>query len=201
MKSIRLLAAAAALTAAGVAQAAIPIATTVTVNGATSGNPAFLNDGIFPADGTSYLTGTAHSFSSSTLFVFSFGDAIAIDGFKLNVDHNDNYIVTFYGIGETLTRTLLGTDGAMSFGTETFTSNPAYGGRYVSTLAFPAFTATRATIRATGGDGFYAIGEAQFFAAQAAAVPEPASWALMLAGFGLLGGGLRMQPRARIRFA
>ena len=32
-------------------------------------------------------------------------------------------------------------------------------------------------------------------------VPEPASWALMLGGFGMIGGALRSQKRASIRFA
>ena len=33
------------------------------------------------------------------------------------------------------------------------------------------------------------------------AVPEPAAWAMMLGGFGLIGGVLRQQRRAKIRFA
>ncbi|MBT2188351.1 PEPxxWA-CTERM sorting domain-containing protein [Sphingobium sp. H33] len=32
-------------------------------------------------------------------------------------------------------------------------------------------------------------------------VPEPASWALMLAGFGALGAALRRRPRLALRFA
>ena len=34
-----------------------------------------------------------------------------------------------------------------------------------------------------------------------AAVPEPASWALMVGGFGLLGGAMRRRSNARVRFA
>jgi hypothetical protein len=33
------------------------------------------------------------------------------------------------------------------------------------------------------------------------AVPEPASWALMLGGFGAIGGALRVRKRATVRFA
>jgi hypothetical protein len=36
--------------------------------------------------------------------------------------------------------------------------------------------------------------------AAAAAVPEPASWALMLSGFGLMGGALRRQRKAKVSF-
>jgi len=33
------------------------------------------------------------------------------------------------------------------------------------------------------------------------AVPEPASWAMMLGGFGAVGGAMRARRRTRIRFA
>ncbi len=35
----------------------------------------------------------------------------------------------------------------------------------------------------------------------AGVVPEPAAWALMIAGFGLVGAGMRRQQRASLRFA
>jgi hypothetical protein len=34
-----------------------------------------------------------------------------------------------------------------------------------------------------------------------AAVPEPASWAMMIAGFGLIGGALRRRPEVRVGYA
>jgi hypothetical protein len=37
--------------------------------------------------------------------------------------------------------------------------------------------------------------------ADAAPAPEPASWVMMLGGFGLIGGALRHQRRARVHFA
>lgn len=201
MRPIRLLAAAAALTTAGVAQAAVPIATTVTANGAYQGNIAYLNDGIFPANGSHYQDGTVFNFAASTVFNFAFDSAQTIAGFKLHADNNDDYIVTLYGVGETLTRTILASHGIMGFGTETFTSDPALGGTYVAALSFTPFVATRATVQARAGDGFYSIGEAQFFAAPAAgAVPEPATWAMMLMGFGLLGAIQRRTRGLRIRY-
>jgi len=39
------------------------------------------------------------------------------------------------------------------------------------------------------------------YAGEIAAVPEPASWALMVSGFGLLGAALRRRPSTRVRFA
>ena len=38
-------------------------------------------------------------------------------------------------------------------------------------------------------------------AGPAGAVPEPASWALMLGGFGMVGGAMRSRKRAGVRFA
>jgi len=35
---------------------------------------------------------------------------------------------------------------------------------------------------------------------QAGAVPEPASWALMLGGFGAIGTAMRRRPRAAVSF-
>lgn len=43
-----------------------------------------------------------------------------------------------------------------------------------------------------------AIGEVAF---RAAAVPEPASWAMMLGGFGVVGGALRSRRKTSVRFA
>jgi len=34
-----------------------------------------------------------------------------------------------------------------------------------------------------------------------APAPEPASWAMMLAGFGLIGGAMRARRRTQVRFA
>ena len=93
-------------------------------------------------------------------------------------------------------------DGIISSGTETFASDPSYGGRYVPRLAFPPFTATHATIQASGGDSYYGIGEVQFYAPAPATsgVPEPATWGMMLLGFAGLGGAMRRRHQARVRY-
>ena len=51
------------------------------------------------------------------------------------------------------------------------------------------------------GEAFALNRTAATFAATAAAVPEPASWALMLGGFGLVGGVMRMRRKAATSFA
>lgn len=44
-------------------------------------------------------------------------------------------------------------------------------------------------------------GETSFSATALSAVPEPASWALMITGFGLMGGALRARRAVRVRYA
>ncbi len=39
------------------------------------------------------------------------------------------------------------------------------------------------------------------FSAPGGAVPEPASWAMMVGGFSLIGGALRSRRRAAVTFA
>lgn len=51
------------------------------------------------------------------------------------------------------------------------------------------------------GEAFALNRTAASFAATPAAVPEPASWALMLGGFGLAGGAMRMRRKATTSFA
>lgn len=55
-----------------------------------------------------------------------------------------------------------------------------------------------------GGGATYGpnrLGAVALGGAAAPAVPEPASWALMIAGFGLAGGALRRQRQAKVRVA
>lgn len=201
MHSIHLMTAIAALAAAGTAQAAVPLATTVTASNGYLGNLSNINDGIFPADGTSYQTSTVYNFSSSTVFTFTFDGPQSVAGFKLNVDHNDNYVVTLWNGAASAGGFVFSSDGVISAGTETFTSDPSYGGRYLSRLALPTtFVATHATVQASGGDSNYGIGEVQFYAPAASAVPEPATWGTMLLGFAALGGAMRGNRKLRIRY-
>jgi hypothetical protein len=51
------------------------------------------------------------------------------------------------------------------------------------------------------GEAFALSRTAATFVATSAAVPEPASWALMLGGFGLVGGVMRMRRKATTSFA
>lgn len=63
------------------------------------------------------------------------------------------------------------------------------------------FTTDRLRVTMTGGDGYYALSELQAF--EGGAVPEPATWAFMIVGFGAVGGAMRRKTRtyAKVSFA
>lgn len=76
--------------------------------------------------------------------------------------------------------------------------------RQLQLVFSPALTAAGSAI---GGNSFENQSQAGnrlltgLVATQAAAVPEPASWGLMLAGLGLIGSGLRSRRRSTVTYA
>jgi len=56
------------------------------------------------------------------------------------------------------------------------------------------FTTNGFRVTMTGGDGYYALSELQAFDTSGA-VPEPATWAFMIMGFGAVGGAMRRKTR------
>lgn len=92
----------------------------------------------------------------------------------------------------------------------TFTGGNISGGGLVTTVNGPAgssiqvdrlalaqgpqtltFTGTLAPASATGGNGFARVGGQLTLTEVAGVVPEPATWALFILGFGAIGGALR----------
>ena len=188
IRTIARLALPAAALCAGAAQAQM-IPTTVTANGSFSGPLSSINDGIAPANGTPFEQQSVYGFGA-TVFTFAFGGSYSVGQINLTVDNNDDYLVTLFGPGGSLARTVLGSSGTVS---------PAQGGVENFSFAFAPFTATSATVSASGGDGVYGISEVQFLAAAAPAVPEPATWALAILGFGVVGAALRRRPALALR--
>lgn len=189
------------------AAVAAPLPTQVVASGTEGvdyfGSTDVLNDGVYPPDGTNYQTNTVYNFTTGTYFDFIFRRALSIGSFNVTVDNNDDYTLSFYN-GSTLltTRTILSSQGNVGGGVETFSSSPSLPGNYLSTLALATpITATDVKITASGGDGRFAIGEAEFFA-PASAVPEAATWAMMLVGFGVVGFAMRRgKQTARVVYA
>ncbi|BAK65282.1 hypothetical protein SLG_06070 [Sphingobium sp. SYK-6] len=58
----------------------------------------------------------------------------------------------------------------------------------------------KVVITGSGGN-FWVIDDVTYDVASAGAVPEPATWAMMIGGFALAGGAMRRQRATRIRFA
>lgn len=175
---------AAALCAAAGSAANIP--TTVSATGSFSGDLNALNDGIIPANGSVYDAADKVSFTSTPAsFRFDFGGLFNIDGLLATVDNNDQYTFAAYNGANFLGNLhILPGEGTVGFGVETFS------------YTFSPLAATHFIVTATGGDSRYSIGEVQFSGNALGAVPEPTTWALMIAGFATVGGAIRRKKPA-----
>lgn len=189
LKSFVLGSFAAALLGAGAASAAL-VPVTVSATGTYNGNLAVLKDGVVPANGSQFNTPDKVSFTNAgqVVFRFDFGADAMIESLLATVDNNDNYLFRLFDGDDALVRSvsILGNEGTVGFGVETFTR------------AFAPTTARYALVTASNGDNQYSVGEVQFTGTVQNAVPEPASWALMIAGFGLAGTAMRRRDTRRI---
>lgn len=184
MKKILAILSAAGALAAGDAGAAEILATTVSASGVYNGKLSVLTDGVVPPNGGSYaspLNVFYNSAAKTAVFTFDFGGRALLESFLATVDNNDNYIFSFFdGAALVGSATILTSEGRVAAGVETFTRS------------LPGFIATRVEVAARNGDGRYSLGEVQFTGTEiASAAPEPATWAMLIAGFGIVGASLR----------
>jgi hypothetical protein len=91
-------------------------------------------------------------------------------------------------------------------GTATLT-NTVYDG-FGAAYPDPAFAFSGSVAGALGNSGQFSLGDqilrltnSTYAVSAAAAVPEPASWAMFIGGFGLVGGAMRRRARIHVRFA
>lgn len=196
MKTLTGLAAALAMSLASGAASAALLTTTVTADGAYANALSNLNDGVIPDLGYLYQNpqstyfGNGNTFGvpvntegPEAVFTFDFGGRFLISNLFASLDNNDSYIFTFFdGATQSGSVTILVSDGSISGGLDQFTR----------TLTTP-LAATKVTLQGSGGDHRYGIGEAQFTGT--AVVPEPATWAMMIVGFGAVGASLRGRRR------
>jgi PEP-CTERM motif len=157
----------------------------------------------------SAATLTAADFVGRTLFIgyapvnnYTAGELALMSAFLgrggsiLLTGENSNPVFT--GVNAAVNAALAGLGSGMALVPDTIDA----GFNTATVLVANAFTAGTtgfqyaATSRVTGGTGLYATvsGRQTFLAVEGAAtpaVPEPASWALMLLGFGIVGGALR----------
>nr|WP_235945498.1 PEPxxWA-CTERM sorting domain-containing protein [Thermaurantiacus tibetensis] len=147
--------------------------------GSTLSNPFAPVDGLFRPEMTQWNNGSFWWDQHPSVNPFELFWTVILDRpYTLNrlvvqADNNDSYIVEAWdGARWTVVFDVPEVDG---FGLMTRDSG-----------ILPAFTTDRLRFRATGGDLYHALSELQAFA-----VPEPATWAMLIAGFGLVGGTLR----------
>lgn len=106
--------------------------------------------------------------------------AYTVNRFVVQADDNESYLLEYWDGGGWQTAFAVAT--LPSFGLVTRDSG-----------LIGSITTDRFRFSATGGDNYYAVSEIQAFAA----VPEPATWAMLILGFGLLGGAMRRSPVRR----
>jgi hypothetical protein len=98
----------------------------------------------------------------------------SINQLKIQADDNDSYLVEYWnGSGW---QSIFNVPTVFTFGLVTRDSG-----------TFGTIHTDRFRFTATGGDDYYALSQFEAYGA----VPEPASWALLIAGFGLVGAASR----------
>jgi hypothetical protein len=183
-KPIIALAGAAALTAASAANAAVTIGTTGTNNGTIS---AVVTDGVNNPNKIAFDTTNAIAGSATSFFNF-FSDGANLGVFSVTTATNPASTISLLQLftggtqttpGSTLVNSIAGSSNTLTL-TSSLTPNTWY------TFQYNANLATAGNI--SGPANFYTL----------AAVPEPATWGLMLFGFGAMGLALRRGRRPRI---
>ena len=153
--------------------------------GSTPSTPLNVVDGNFMPEGTQWNNGSfwwdqdPSVNPNEVTLTIQMDKAYDFKKFVMQADDNDGYKLEYW-------------DGSnwqlgVNFGTK-----PSFG-LVTRADALVNITTDRLRLRAYGGDNYYAISELQGFANTG--VPEPAAWAMMLAGFGLAGVALRRPKR------
>jgi hypothetical protein len=182
-KYLLTIAGATALTVASAANAAVTIGSTGGTNGTTT---AVVTDGVSNPNKIEFDTTNAAAGSFASMFNF-FSDSSNLGVFSVTTATNP---------ASTVSLLQLFTGGTMTtFGTTPVAGGSTTGSGNTLTLTSALLPNTWYTFKysgtlATAGD---ISGPANFYTH--AAVPEPASWALMLLGFGAVGYAMRRRRR------
>jgi hypothetical protein len=159
----------------------------------TTSDPALAGDGSFVPEGQDWNIGSFWwdqdpSVNRTPVYLtFNLNGLYTIDSFVAQADDNDSYLVEYW-------------DGATWQSAWDIAPVYTYGLVSRSSGALTPITTNALRFSATGGDNYYAVSELQAFGTLAGAVPEPATWAMMILGFGMIGGTLRSRRR-KLAFA
>ncbi|HJV64042.1 MAG TPA: PEP-CTERM sorting domain-containing protein [Albitalea sp.] len=193
----KLLALAALALASGASSAAnVALGGTVSTTGTDFGNSggwccgslaglSTVTDGVFLPIGTQWNTGTVFwstgSFGADTVTI-DLAHTSVVSGITLEADNNDDYGISY--------RDTVGTWHSLA----TVSPHRSWG-MDMGSATFAPVTATAFAITAVGGDGYFAVSEFQADGRVVPGVPEPETYALMLAGLGVVGWMARRRQR------
>ena len=170
---------------------------TTTDGAALTGGLGDLTDGVvasgiwntveIDSSGTGPYVGWVKENSLNPLLIFQFAGSPTINGIGIHLDNSgiggvfSPSAIWIDGINTAFTAPLLGTAGLVNFTGLNLTGN---------THSIQFFQPGDAT--------WTFVSEVQF---SSGAVPEPASWAMMITGFGMVGGAMRRRQSRRFTFA
>jgi hypothetical protein len=145
------------------------------------------------------LTGELSGYISGGTFYFTGVNWLKVNGTALSSATYLNSTDAYYGVGPGPAQAKLDnsyldfeiSDGPLGSASEIALF--AVGDNAASILGTPSFGAT---INYGGTNNFENFNAANYSATVNGAVPEPANWALMLGGFGLVGGAMRLRRRS-----
>ncbi len=147
--------------------------------GSTPSNAATVTDGVFAPEGQQWNNGSfwwdedASVDATQMFFTIQLDASYTIDRFIVQADDNEEYVVDYW-------------NGIAFVALEDF---PGVGLQTRDSGTIPPITTDKLRLSARLGDKYYSISEFQAFGTPA--VPEPATWAMMLIGFGFAGSALR----------
>lgn len=131
-----------------------------------------VTDGLFLGNNHPWDVDTVYWSGLDAVVEIDLGGSFQLSSFTVEADNNDTYEIAYRS----------GTTWQLAASVP-FAFN--FGGLQLRTIDLPApVTADALRITATGGDNLYSVSELQAFAQP---VPEPETYALMLAGLGLVG--------------
>lgn len=157
--------------------------------GSTPSDVLRLIDGVFAPESQQWNNGSYWWDETQTASPFQttlgLNGSFTFNRLVLQADDNDDYVIEYW-------------TGSAWQNVFTAAATGGYGLTTRDSGTLAAFTTNGFRLTAINGDQYYAMSEFQAFAA---GVPEPASWALMLGGFGLVGGAMRSRRTAAVTFA
>lgn len=157
--------------------------------GSTPSSAGHPIDGLFAPEAQQWNNGSFWwdedpSVNQSPVYLeLTLNQAYTVDRFVVQADDNDSYLLEYW-------------DGAAWQSAFAVPFDCCFGLQTRDSGAVGPITTDRFRFSATAGDNYYAVSEIQAFQA----VPEPATWAMLILGFGLVGRTLRRRRPMKLQY-